>query len=365
MPDYQEDAPGVWQSRTQFEDQHQGWNTYPEDLQLELQKARNANNNQVRVTVKGNSYVIDFKAKTQHRADDPARVRELRFTKAEGHVWFVLSKSRDSNPRALSRHENARIEQGMAERTVVDGAQCMILEDDNGTPSYIDRVRHRHYEQENDTRWRGVLSLPAQVAGIVTGINEITSGYLRSTSAVYRHLVQAFEDTKGDGNRNLISNDDFNVERIQYFANRKLLLQWHLKLQEFGDQARVVLGFHGTRAHIVDMITEKNFSMKKIGDNTDNEGWFGKGIYFGRRAYTALGYNRSNKLLACMVVVRDVYACLPPNSHNNPMHGKDCKAGYDAHISPTGEELVIFNVRQILPCYVLELNKASEPRPYA
>ena len=35
------------------------------------------------------------------------------------------------------------------------------------------------------------------------------------------------------------------------------------------------------------------------------------------------------------------------------MDGQPLKAGYNSHLSPDGMEVVIFDVAQILPCYVV------------
>merc|ERR1739845_19415 len=103
-------------------------------------------------------------------------------------------------------------------------------------------------------------------------------------------------------------------------------------------------------------IVNNNFSMNKVGSSTGNQGWFGKGIYFARRAYTALGYNHGESdLLVCLLVVKKPFIVPPPDNSENPFHGKPCQAGFDAHLSPTGKELVLFNQRQILPCFALRL----------
>ena len=64
------------------------------------------------------------------------------------------------------------------------------------------------------------------------------------------------------------------------------------------------------------------------------------------------------KLLCCLVAVHKdrTFTCPMPDSHENPYYGKECNDGYDSHLSPSGRELVIFNVKQILPCFCLRLS---------
>lgn len=114
-----------------------------------------------------------------------------------------------------------------------------------------------------------------------------------------------------------------------------------------------------------------NFSTEKIGKKTGNMGYFGKGIYFARRAFTALGYNKnadgnkSRKLLCCLVVLRDTYLIGKDvrseaiEGSTNPYHGKPVKDGYDSHLSPQGKEIVVFDVQQILPCFCLALSHVN------
>ena len=81
---------------------------------------------------------------------------------------------------------------------------------------------------------------------------------------------------------------------IDYWLDVDMYMRWQAKVQEYGEDCRLMIGFHGTKEDTVDVIMRENFSIKKVGDATKDPGWFGKGIYFGRRAFTALGYNQGN-----------------------------------------------------------------------
>jgi hypothetical protein len=132
------------------------------------------------------------------------------------------------------------------------------------------------------------------------------------------------------------------------------------KVQDFGSDARVLIGFHGTLSTNHTPIMHSNFSMRRVGQGSHNNGWFGSGIYFARRAFTALGYNKGGKeLLACLLVVQKTLPVPGPPGPGNKYHGQPCEEGYDSHLSPTGKELCLFNPRQILPCFLLELNSTN------
>ncbi len=133
------------------------------------------------------------------------------------------------------------------------------------------------------------------------------------------------------------------------------------KVQSYGGDARICLAFHGTHEDNINSIMDNNFSMEKVGASTGNLGWFGRGIYFGRRAYTALGYNVGRRMLLALIVVgkNSTFMCPPPDSSDNPYHGQPCVANHDSHLSPTGRELVVFDPKQILPCFCLHLSTSE------
>lgn len=50
-----------------------------------------------------------------------------------------------------------------------------------------------------------------------------------------------------------------------------------------------------------DNIMKTNFSMQRIGSNTGNMGYYGKGVYFSSYPQYSVGYAGSNCLLVCLV----------------------------------------------------------------
>lgn len=96
-----------------------------------------------------------------------------------------------------------------------------------------------------------------------------------------------------------------------------------------------------------------NFRLDRLGSNTGNQGAYGAGIYFSEFVATSKGYG--NTLLLCRLLPGRPYHVATHKS----MLGSPVKPGYDSHLvgkdhKGRGRELVIFDVDQILPCYLIE-----------
>ena len=113
-----------------------------------------------------------------------------------------------------------------------------------------------------------------------------------------------------------------------------------------------IIAFHGTRNRsTVDAITKGNFDTKFIGSQTDS-GWWGRGFYFSEFPGTSLGYGAN--MLLCRVLPGKTFDV------SVRMDGKPLKTGYNSHrlhkdANGYGQELVIDNPKQILPCYILHV----------
>ena len=222
---------------------------------------------------------------------------------------------------------------------------------------YIDKKRQRAYDSLCHDSFRGLLTLPRYVWSHAQHWPQDI--VLPPSSEWYRLLFRHFETTKlgGRGGFRHMENADLFVCEIACHLRKKLYLQFLEKLHSWRGQGRLLVCFHGTKIANKAKIIEDNFAMSKVGTNTGNPGYYGRGIYFGRRAQTALGYNEGTELLCCLVAVKDVFTTPPPDNCQNPYYGRACKKGYDAHLSPSARELVIFNTRQILPCFTLHLSR--------
>ncbi len=86
-----------------------------------------------------------------------------------------------------------------------------------------------------------------------------------------------------------------------------------------------------------------------IGHATDN-GWYGKGIYLSPNASVSIGYCRGGSiLLVNAVLMGKIFKC------TTQINGAPLKAGYDSHQDPSGNEFVIFDECQVLPCYAIKI----------
>ena len=120
-----------------------------------------------------------------------------------------------------------------------------------------------------------------------------------------------------------------------------------------------ILAWHGTKENNIDSIVKNNFDLNRISQSSGDYGFYGKGIYFSEFARISSGYDRTHcKLLLCRVLLGKQYNV---QTHNGSMVGSPLMRGYDSHVvnynyllgQKYGQEVVIFNCDQILPCYIV------------
>ena len=346
----------LWQSRTRFGGIAQDWTNYPPHVQATLNAAKMSGKSTVEICFNASLFIVDLKHMKQYNAADDTKVRDVRLSAAHPKKWLLISKSEEGHWIVLDQDSCKEIDEGRGKRHLCHGAVLFEISSCRVGRVYVDKARHRAYHCLHADAFRGLLALPMSVWNQVQqGPQDIS---LPFSSEWHQLLFCHFEQTKFGGKRGRrVLHEDIVVGEITAHLRKRLYLQFLEKIQSWGGQVRLLLCFHGTKEANRAEIIENNFSMSKIGAGTGNQGWFGKGIYFGRRAYTSLGYNDGAELLCCLVAVKDVFTTPPPDSHKNSYHGKPCKEGYDAHLSPSGKELVVFNPRQILPCFTLHLSR--------
>ena len=117
-------------------------------------------------------------------------------------------------------------------------------------------------------------------------------------------------------------------------------------------ESEAILAFHGTKPANIPSIVKNNFNLSLLAQNTGNRGFYGAGIYFSEFPSVSIGYGGNGSVILCEV--------LPGKSYDCPgqMLGANLMAGYDSHrarkdTEGRGHELVIFDVDQILPRYVI------------
>ena len=346
----------LWQSRTLFGHLAQDWTTYPPEAQSRLSRAAQGGESSVELCFAGSRFLVDLKGLKQYNKLDRTRVRDVRYALSHKKKWILISKSAEMQWIVMDDAACRDIEQGCGKRHLGHDAVLFEARLHRGTV-YIDKARQRAYDSLRVDAFRSLLALPEAVWALLQpGSQDLE---LPQSSDWHDLLFRQFETTKFGG-RQRARHEDLFVSRVTCHVRKRLYLQFMEKLCSWAGQARLLLCFHGTKEANRAQIVEDNFSMGRVSRSTGNFGWFGKGIYFGRRAYTALGYNEGSELLCCLVAVKDVFHTPPPDSSANPFHGKPCQEGYDAHLSPSAKELVVFNPRQILPCFTLHLSHPVE-----
>ena len=161
----------------------------------------------------------------------------------------------------------------------------------------------------------------------------------------------------GSGNLKLI--------KVEYVVNPKLIKSFEAQQAEFekkGESTDIVLAFHGTRTReAVDRIVQHNFDPQRIGSATD-AGCYGKGFYFSEFASTSMGYGGSGNMLLCRLLPGKTFDAL------GRMDGQRIKQGFHSHrvaknADGCGNEIVIDNPDQILPCYILHVGQLGGAMP--
>lgn len=143
------------------------------------------------------------------------------------------------------------------------------------------------------------------------------------------------------------------LSKVEYIENKKLMDKFEAKRTEFkkmGISADVVLSFHGTTSRdAVESIVKNNFDIARLGNHTGNKGAYGAGFYFSDFPSTSMGYGGNSNMLMCKLLpgtVTDVGPCLGAPIQGNSHRTGRSHGGY-------GQELVIPDPDQVLPCYIL------------
>ena len=155
-------------------------------------------------------------------------------------------------------------------------------------------------------------------------------------------------------------------EAVEYCYQPRLVAAFEAKRAEFdaryGRNGHTeVLLFHGTpKDSNVESIVTGGFDMRKVGSTTD-QGLYGAGAYLSEMTTMSLAYAEScGKMLMCRVLLGKPY--LVDISRMADLMGKPCVRGHDSHVKDLNfSEVVIFDSAQILPCYILHLQKPAPP----
>ena len=142
---------------------------------------------------------------------------------------------------------------------------------------------------------------------------------------------------------------------VEYVVNPPLMRQFERQREQFeqdGVPTDMVLAFHGSRSRaVLESIVQNNFDPSFIGSQTDS-GWWGRGFYLSEYPATSMVYGPN--MLLCRVLPGKTFDV------TQRMDGQPLRAGFNSHrlqadAEGYGQELVIANPQQILPCYVLHV----------
>lgn len=153
-------------------------------------------------------------------------------------------------------------------------------------------------------------------------------------------------------------NMSYQVQSVDYYLNPVLIRKFEEMQAEMskkypsGNESKQILAFHGTKLENIPNIVQANFDLSKLASNTGDRGFYGAGIYFSEFPEVSLGYGNTGRLLLCRVLPGKSYDC------KSMMLGQSLQTGFDSHrfgpdAEGRGNELVIFDADQILPCYVI------------
>jgi hypothetical protein len=159
----------------------------------------------------------------------------------------------------------------------------------------------------------------------------------------------------------------FNPTALHAFHGKRLvgfvcLLDYYntlMLMQEFSREriaTACLWGLHGTRRANAVAIATDNFQTQCIGLCTGNAGFYGKGFYLSVDLSTALAYSKfhsdgsTHYVLLCQILLGNPY--LIPNRYPLLL-GHPCQPGCQSHVVCKGQEIVLFDNKQILPSYLL------------
>eukprot|EP01127_Copromyxa_protea_P010276 TRINITY_DN2497_c0_g1_i6.p1 TRINITY_DN2497_c0_g1~~TRINITY_DN2497_c0_g1_i6.p1 ORF type:complete len:295 (-),score=29.32 TRINITY_DN2497_c0_g1_i6:34-918(-) len=138
---------------------------------------------------------------------------------------------------------------------------------------------------------------------------------------------------------------------------RKFEERWARMIEQRGISIAVPqIAYHGTAEKNISSILSKGFLVPGEGDgkqvqHATDQGWWGKGVYLSPNSSLSIGYCRGgNKLLICSVLMG------VSRRVNTRMDGQAIEKEWDSHTACNGEEWVIGDPTQILPCYLISFS---------
>jgi len=159
-----------------------------------------------------------------------------------------------------------------------------------------------------------------------------------------------------------MSTQGVTARKVENIIQADLVPRFERKWQELREKypslnVEPKLAWHGTSDASIENIRRQGLLVpgkdNAVGHLNDS-GWWGKGIYLSPTASYSLSYMRGNRGLFLVSVLMGKALSL---GQHERMDGRPVKDGYDSHIAEHGQEYVIFDEAQILPCYLIEVNR--------
>jgi len=293
-------------------------------------------------------------------ASDSSKSAQERYTKGSNmllvcEVLLGKTKTVDKRCRDMTYakiraegYDSLFAKRGTKETGGVLNDEFVVFNPKQAIPRYI-----VHYDKMDCTRLSNTALMPTSQTMVTHNI--LPPGRARSFDDLEMHfcLVQS-HFSRLMTKRNL----NYEVLSVDYYVNPILISKYELIEAKMsakyatGNESKPILAFHGTKLENIPNIVQANFKLSKLASNTGNRGAYGAGIYFSEFPEVSIGYGNTGRLLLCRVLPGKSYDC------KSQMLGQSLQAGYDSHrhmadAEGRGKELVIFDVDQILPCYVI------------
>lgn len=152
------------------------------------------------------------------------------------------------------------------------------------------------------------------------------------------------------------------VTKIENVVRPDLMLDFLLMKKQFqssGVSSKVDIAFHGTLEKNLDSIVQNGLVVPgSMGVSVRCGSTYGKGIYLSPQARVSCSYTDSCMFILCAVLMgnRKPVTSIVRGS-------TQIAQGYHSHVSPCGNEWVVFNAAQVVPCYVVYMRGAEVSTP--
>lgn len=168
----------------------------------------------------------------------------------------------------------------------------------------------------------------------------------------------------------------------QHFVEQTQLYPWNREFKQLAkDRAigSIIMIAHGTDLTVAEKIAQTGFASISSND----AGWYGRGIYFSSSGLYCFPYfclRKNPVLLLSWVLPGNTYPVIENHLGPNSIEGTSLKPGYNSHYvctdrngqiyDPANElkdsakfnELVIIQESQVLPAYIVEIDKTNFPQ---